>query len=557
MASRLLKFMKIKQSLLIMILLLAGFLRLWKLGVIPPHLTQDEAALGYNAYSILKTGKDEYGNFLPIIFKSFGDFKPGLYIYLTTPFVALLGLNELAVRLPSALSGILAVWLFYLLIKEVFKNNKLAIIASLLLVINPWHILFSRGAWEMNVCLTFTLAGIYFFFRSFKKQRYLIFSGLFFSSSLLIYQGAKLSSAIVVLLLVVLYRRQLLGFKKRTLLAAFLTGFFISLPIIFSLFQGKTGRLSVFSVFSYPRPEVYLQDFLDQGNEKVGSLRYYLFHSEALNFTRGVLGRWFNHFSTRFLFFEGDWQNPRHTAPNQGVLLFADLIALIFGFVSLTRLAAKREVKFVWLWLFLAPLPAALSRDQIQAVRSYNLLIPLMIVAAFGLRSLVVWIGRRRLRVAGCGIVILFYLASFTYFLDAYFIHLPKHDSKYWEYGYKQIVETVSPVQNNYQKIKVQQSFAQPYIFFLFYQKYDPLKYQKQARLRESEVGDVGQVEQLDNIEFSPIDWSINRREKGTLFVADPIRIPIEDSSDESLFRLLREIKYLNGEEAFRIIEVK
>ena len=80
--------MKIKNWLLIGILVLAAALRLVNLSSVPPHLTQDEASLGYNAYSILKTGKDEYGQLLPVVFKSFGDYKPGLYIYLTVPTVA-------------------------------------------------------------------------------------------------------------------------------------------------------------------------------------------------------------------------------------------------------------------------------------------------------------------------------------------------------------------------------------------------------------------------------------------------------------------------------------
>jgi len=80
--------MKIDKKLMA-VLLLAAALRLWSLASVPPHLTPDEAALGYNAYSILKTGRDEHGQFLPIIFKSFGDYKPGLFIYLTIPFVAI------------------------------------------------------------------------------------------------------------------------------------------------------------------------------------------------------------------------------------------------------------------------------------------------------------------------------------------------------------------------------------------------------------------------------------------------------------------------------------
>ncbi len=565
--------LKRNKKIIFAILVLAAAVRLWALTSNPPHLTPDEAALGYNAYSILKTGRDEYGKILPIIFKSFGDYKPGLYVYLTVPFVGLFGLNEFAVRLPSALAGVLAVYLIYRVVLELFKENtskinyqRLAMVASFLLAISPWHIHFSRGAWEVNLSLTLTLAGIYFFFRacsplgkSLGKPKFLILSSIFFSSTLLTYQGAKLATSIVVAILVILYRKNLLSFDKKILGRSAALGVIVSLPIIFSLFQGKAGRLEVFSVFSYPRPKEYLENFLTQGGEKVGNLSYYLFHSESLNFTRGILGRWFNHFSGRFLFFDGDWQNPRHSAPNQGVLTHLDLILLIAGFVGLIRFGRKKESMFLWLWLILAPLPAVLSRDQVHAVRSYNLVIPLTIVLAFGAYSL--YSKYKKLSL----IFVLIYIAGYIYFLDSYFVHLPVHDSKYWEYGYKQIVEAVTPIQDKYETIKVRQSFAQPYIYFLFYgvdgssasKGYDPAKYQKQAKLIESEYGDVGYVERLDNIYFAPIDWSINRGESETLFVADPIRIPPEDSSDPSLFKLIKEIKYLDGSTAFRVLEVK
>src|SRR3989344_1369248 len=94
---------------LAIIFLFALALRTVNLGDHPSGLTWDEAGLGYNAYSILKTGRDEFGTFLPIVFKSFGDYKPGIYVYLTVPSVAIFGLTEFAVRFPSALFGALAV----------------------------------------------------------------------------------------------------------------------------------------------------------------------------------------------------------------------------------------------------------------------------------------------------------------------------------------------------------------------------------------------------------------------------------------------------------------
>jgi len=541
--------------LLLIIILFAAVLRLWNLGNIPPHLTPDEASLGYNAYSILKTGKDEYGKVLPFIFKSFGDYKPGLYVYLTVPFVGAFGLNEWSVRLPSAVAGILSVWLVYLVVLSLFKDKKLSLLSAFVASITPWLIYFSRGAWEVNVSLALVLAGIYFFLKALHSPRFMVHSLAFFSATLLTYQGAKLSTGIVVLILLVVYWKDFWKINKRHLILAVVVGLVIATPIIFSLFRGQTGRLNVFSVFSYPRSQEYLQKFLDHGREKIGSLSYYLFHSEALNFKRGILGRYFNHFSGRFLFFEGDWANPRHSAPYQGMLLLSDIVLLILGLIYVVKNYSSNSKNFLLIlaWLVLAPLPAVLSRDQVHAVRAMNMVVPLIIVISFGLREI---LQKPRVLAAGFGI---FYFLAFTYFTDAYYLHVPKHNSQLWEYGYKQIVETVTPIQGNYKKVLVQQSFAQPYIYFLFFQKYDPVKYQKEAELTVADsVLDVGYVTKLDNIEFGPIDWSVNRGDHSTLIVGDTVRIPPEDSKDEDLFKLIKEIKYLNGRDtAFRILEIK
>ena len=558
---------------LIVILLIAVFLRLYKLGSIPPHLTSDEASLGYSAYSILKTGRDEYGELLPIIFKSFGDYKPGLYVYMTIPFVTILGLTEFATRLPSAMTGVLAVWLIYKIVLEfITKENGgqqlnikqlLPKISAFILAISPWHIHFSRGAWEANLSLTLTLAGIYFFLKAIEKPKLLIFSSLFFSSTLLTYQGAKLSTSIVIFILVATFWKEIrkwLNSARRDLVASIILGLIISLPIIASIFQGKTGRLEVFSIFSYPRNTDQLATFLSQGKERVGDVSYYLFHSERLNFARAIAGRWFNHFSGRFLFFEGDYQNPRHSAPNHGMLLISDVILLVFGFIEFIRFRRKLSL-FVVLWLILSPLPAVLSRDEVHAIRALNMVIPLTLISSFGLWSIINWIKQTKntlLHITYYVLLVFVLLSSSIYFLDAYFIHLSKHSSKNWEYGYKQIVEAITPIQKNFEQINIQQSFAQPYIFFLFYQKYDPSKYQKQASLVESEFkGDVGYVTKLDNICFCAIDWPQNKKEHGALVVADTIRIPDVEIKQTDVVNLVSEIKYLNGEVALRIVEIK
>src|SRR3990170_1032555 len=136
-----------KKIILIAIVLLAAVLRFWQLDSYPA-LNADEAAVGYNAYSLIQTGKDEHGNTWPVHFQSFNDYKPGLYFYLVLPFVKILGLNEWAVRIPNAALGTLTVLAIYLLIKELkignsldFKNLKLGIeeIGAFMLAISPWH----------------------------------------------------------------------------------------------------------------------------------------------------------------------------------------------------------------------------------------------------------------------------------------------------------------------------------------------------------------------------------------------------------------------------------
>lgn len=559
-------------------ILLAALLRIWKLDIIPPGLTPDEASLGYNAYCILKTGRDEYGKLLPIIFKSFGDYKPGLYIYSAVPFVALFGLNEWSVRLPSTVAGVVAVYLVYFIILEFFRNepsliNKknsadcMALTASFLLAISPWHIHFSRGGWEVNLALTLTLAGIYFFLKSLKNPKFLVLSSLLFSFTLITYQGAKLSTLIVVaVLFVVFFKETIVLIKKylKVVLISICLGTVISFPILFSFATGQTGRLQVFSIFSYKRPAEDLNALLSQNSEKVGDLNYIIFHNNFLFYKSGILARYFNHFSGRFLFFEGDYQNPRHSAPNQGMLLLFDIILLPIGIVSLIR-SDTRYSKFILLWLMFSPLPAVLTRDQVQAVRAYNMLVPITFVSAAGLTNLIQVLRKlqesanrlvKRIFLNTVSIVLcMLFTFSLIYYLDSYFIHLPIHNAKYWFYGYKQVVMEVSKIQNSYQKVIFQQSYDQPYIYFLFYQRYDPRKYQLQANLTSGGL-DVGLVEKLDNISFVQFSWPYGTGEKNTLVVGNSVAVSADWSQKD--YSLISEIKYPdNFTTAFRILETK
>jgi 4-amino-4-deoxy-L-arabinose transferase-like glycosyltransferase len=181
---------------LVGITIVAIILRFWDLGSVPPSLDWDEASWGYNAYSVIQTGRDEYGKLLPVVVRSLNDYKPALYMYLIIPFVWAMGLTDTAVRSANAIFGVLTVITTYFLAYELFKRRSIALISSFLMAISPWSIQFSRFAHEGIVGLEFNLLMALFFIKGLSKPKYLILSAIFAALSLYSYQGEKICSII-------------------------------------------------------------------------------------------------------------------------------------------------------------------------------------------------------------------------------------------------------------------------------------------------------------------------------------------------------------------------
>ena len=140
-----------RKVLIIIILLTGAILRLTWLDRSPGPVNWDEAALGYNAYSLWKTGADEYGTKWPLSLRSFDDYKPPLYAYLTAPIVGIFGLNEINTRLLSAVAGIISIGLLYLITAKLL-GKRTGLFAAGLMAIEPWAIFYSRGPGK-PICL--------------------------------------------------------------------------------------------------------------------------------------------------------------------------------------------------------------------------------------------------------------------------------------------------------------------------------------------------------------------------------------------------------------------
>lgn len=484
-------------------------IRFWGITQMPPHLRNDEASLGYNAYSILLTGKDEYGYFLPVFLHSFGDWKPALYSYLIIPFIALLGLNELSVRLPTLILSIVAIYLFYHLVLLLFNNKRIAYSAVFLLSTTPWHISLSRSAWEAGATITLTIAGVIFFLKGLSFFKLLPFSTLFLGSTFLMSHSAKPATLILLIVILIVYIKELQKIPKKILLLSSVILIILSYPVLGTFFNGQNTRVESLLIFNY---------FKGQNLSLIAN---------------NLLQSWANHYSFNVLFLNGDG-NPQHSAADFAPFFLLDLLFMLLGikvFIS-EKYHKTNTGKFILFWLILSPLSSVLAEGSVNIIRYLNSFIVLTLLMSLGLAKI------RNFQLI---IVSILYLLSFIIFLDAYFIHTaPKNGA--WQYGYKDIVQFITPIQYKYEKIYIPQSPNQPYIFFLFYQQYPPQKIQKEIFkvFLPNQYNGMGSVSKLDNIEFLDLKKVNEIKHKNALIILEE-----HDALNKERFSNLHVIKQI------------
>ncbi len=540
---------------LILITLLSFIARTTNISDVPPGLTWDEAALGYNAYSILKTGRDEYGQPFPLIFKSFGDYKPGLYVYLAIPFVAIFGLNEMSIRLPSIILGSFIPLLSFLLVKELLgKEFKLVgLLTAFFLAFSPWATHFSRGAWEANISFFLLMLGLIFLLRAQTSKKNLLVASLIFAASIYTYQSAKLFALGIFFGVVLLKRDAFLSrnYRPWVILATIV----LVTALLFSILDPQVrSRLIYLNQLSYPRKEEEIQKII---NEEADSKKfnYYIFHSEDLEYLKTITGRYFNYFSPKFLFAQGP-ADARQGVLDYGMMHFFELPFIVVGIVFLLRRSFVNR-RILLLWLMISPIPAALSRDSVNTIRSLPLIFGLETLVALGAFVVWRWVNLKgkpfKLIIPG---LLLFIIINISFFFDRMLTHSKIDGSVDWMNSYKEAINYVINHQSEYEEIVFTTNYNEPYIFYLFYSKYPPDRFQKQAKLLVQNPPDVGEVEKIDNLTFTYPDWHKYRFIPGLLIVGTEKELQKDEINKSNTARVLKSISFPDGKtHAFNIIE--
>jgi 4-amino-4-deoxy-L-arabinose transferase-like glycosyltransferase len=356
-------------SLVVIIIIIASFLRLYNIAELPPGLYPDEAMNGNNALEALSPD----GQFKWFYPENNG--REGLFMNIQALSIALFGNFPWALRIVSAIFGILTVLGLYLCAKELINyastkinekaKNNIALLSSFFLATSFWHINFSRIGFRAIMAPFFIIFTLYFLFRSFNKNYSLgsgILAGLFFGLGFHSYIAFRGLPILILIVFVIDWFKN--PSRRRGLAKIFIWAVAISLIVFAPLgyyfiknpqdFMGRTSEVSIFS------SKTAIKDL-------------------ALNIakTAGM----FN--------FSGDY-NWRHNYAGKPELFWPVgilfLIGIILGIVKFfTNSEEKKIFGILFAWILVAALPVVVSNEGIpHALRAIIMIPPIFILAGIG-----------------------------------------------------------------------------------------------------------------------------------------------------------------------------
>lgn len=486
-----------QQLILLGLIILAGLMRFWQLGNVPSGPNWDEAAIGYNGWSIWQTRRDEWLEKLPTSFRSFGDYKAPLAIYLNGLFTSLFGLETWVIRLPFAISGVLGVLGFYFLTKSIFNYlpnkstsvspTRLALLGTGMLVISPWHILFTRAGFESGLALTEVVwaTSLFFYSLQLKKNSWRFYCGritsvLLFASTFYTYHSAKVMVPIFLILLFLLLKHQKLIALKQ--IAIFSIGVMILIiPFLIDSLMGEGLTRANVTIFA---------------------------HAQSLpNLILLLIKNVVAHVNPSFLIL-GKADSIRHSIGTLGVLFPTTAFLFVSGLLA----KAKRNYFFPWflalIWTVAGLAPAIIGLEVPHPNRALLALPGFLLFALLGFDLIAENISKhtrqpaKYLKIFFISLVILATIQT-GYFLFQYFGAYAKQSSPYFQDGYREMFAEVwsyydgNNGRRSVDQIVITSEYGQPYIYALLTRKISTFQYHNGALINFI-FPDVVQLSDLD-----------------------------------------------------------
>lgn len=453
-----LKFMnKLKQNkfsiLIILLILFGAIIRVALIDKVPNALNVDEVSAGYEAYSVLNYGVDRNGNFLPVHFVAWGSGQNVLYSYIMIPFILIFGLNVFSIRLPMALIGVLALFLFYKFIKNV-ENKKVAIIGLAFLVICPWHIMKSRWGLESNILPELILLSSFIlikYIRTKNAKLLYLFAGVLGISTYA--YGTSYFFVPVFLgitLIYLLYKKNIkISQAIKTLL---ITGIIASPLIIFTIIN------------TFDLPQINL------GFTTIPRLTANRYQEVSSVFSGSFLKNSLNNFieSIKIVIFQNDkleWNALKW----YGICYIFSIPFMILGiFINFRKNKENISKNIINIWFISSLLLMFVCEPNINRINV--IMFPIIYYVVIGISATI-----EKSRKVMPIILILLYIYSFISFC-LYYFNKNFDEMFVFEGGLQEVIEYVDSKEEN---VYITNKIKEPYIYVLFYTKSSPVEFKE------------------------------------------------------------------------------
>ncbi|MBT3249356.1 MAG: phospholipid carrier-dependent glycosyltransferase [Candidatus Pacebacteria bacterium] len=499
-------FFKRYSSFLLLVLVLFSFaIRFLWLDRSPRGLLIDEAHFGYISYSLLETGMDEHGISWPVIFKGFGDQKLPVQAYLLMPFIKLIGLNSVGVRLPSVIFGSLLVAAIYWLLREFKIKEELSLFGSLIVALSPWTFMMSRFAYEANLALLFFTLSLVFLHKVARGKS--SWWGVASASLMALTWYTYIAFRPVTLLFSVAVLLFLFVSKKIKWQRVAVFGV-VLVALVTPLFHPQlaasgAARFNQVGILADEGVVMAINQNRTFCDAKLPRLLCYGLWNKPLYISKTLVKRFVATYSPQFLFTTGDVQNRYQSVENFGQFYLILLPLLFLGVVgTLFKVDAQKTLNndrlFILLGLLIAPIPSILSGEP-QMVRLSPLLPFLVLLITLGVQVGWQFLATRNWqRIIGGGLTAAVILSSLPFLISFYTIHTVKYDEAYQSYLPK-LFETIDSYPDEV-SIYVRPFFSDPIMAYAYYRQISPSHYQENVILGKKEDSGFQHAVGLDNL---------------------------------------------------------
>lgn len=519
--------------ILIFITFLGLFLHFYKINQSPPCINADEAAFAYNSYSILTTGKDEFGQFLPIRFKSFSDYKMPLLFYLNLPFIYFFGLNLSSIKLINALILLFFPWLIFSLTNYIFKSKNTALLSSFLFAVSWATQSMTRQLHEAFLTSFLITLSSYLFLlaKDKKKVKYQISFFIAFLLSLFSYQSSRIFG-LMFLFLAIFYNLKKQLNKKFTLGIILILFLFFITDLIY-----KPNRVINLFFLNNPGLSLKINELRGEGGAKI------IYNKLTIGLKERVF-EYLKYFSPQFLVINGD-ENYRFGFPQfLSIITPVEYFFFITGLYHLFKNKEKNRF-FILTLILVAPISGSLTWANPSLPRTFFIIIPILIIVAYGFLNFIKTVKNKKYFLI-LSIIVLSYLFFLFYNWDFYLNHYPKKAITIhaWQCGYKELTDYIKNNYKKFNKFYITKEDGPPYILLLFFLKYPPQEYQKQAGSGPIDQYGFSQAEKFDKFIFN-LDY--HPSEKNIVIIGRP-----HDFTEEKNLKKI----IINNEPVFYIKEI-